>query len=200
MISLKLVSSFSILMQEYRPPVKSSVKKLYSDRSSVRQAESSTASNRHHRMDKTIEKKRQQPQPQDGRRFSTSSKSSHASSYAIPLPTAESHTSISRGVQSFERRMREMVLGTQQKQKYNQQQQQQTSVSKVSRRPYQKILETDDVTSHGVGAPVNIRVVQCLQEYKDVVGNEAEKLCVVRFYANYCKVRQHLRCNCFYYI
>jgi hypothetical protein len=158
-------SSFSILkMQDYRPPVKTSVKTLQSDRSRT-----ATSTSTHHRTaGMTTDKKLpQQQQQQNRRRFSSPSKSSHAASVA--LPTSES--SISQGVQSFERRMRDLVLGTQ---KHNQQEVQHTSDSSN--------MITDTRT------PSHVKVIQSLQEYKEIVGDEREKLVVVRFFASYCKV------------
>lgn len=77
------------------------------------------------------------------------------------------------GVQTFERRMRELVLGNQRQQQLQYQQE-------------QRVVEPDLIPA--VRTPSNVKVIQSLQEYKEVVGDEREKLVVVRFFATYCKV------------
>ena len=47
--------------------------------------------------------------------------------------------------------------------------------------------ETLGPKSAGSKRPNNIRVVHTLQEFKDVVANEREKIVVVRWYASYCR-------------
>ena len=39
------------------------------------------------------------------------------------------------------------------------------------------------------GRPSNVKVVHTLNDYKVAVGNERDKVVVVRFYATWCKVR-----------
>lgn len=40
--------------------------------------------------------------------------------------------------------------------------------------------------------PENIKIVTTLDEYKNVVGNEKDRIVVVRFFARWCKVRSWL--------
>jgi hypothetical protein len=65
--------------------------------------------------------------------------------------------------QSFEDRMRGMVLGGRKKKQATKEKQQ---------------------------LPQNIKVVRNLDEYKTVVGGERERIVVVRFFAPWCKVRR----------
>lgn len=166
-------SQYSIMtMQEYRPPVKSSVNKLHSDRRSNIQSTTSTST--HHRSGKISPEKQQQQQQR--RRFSSSSgKSSHAGGIAVPLPDS----SLSTGVKSFERRMRDLVLGTPRKQ---------SDSDLIQHQTKQQPLDQYDVNEM-VGVPSNVKVINSLEEYKQIVGEERKLLVVVRFFASYCKVR-----------
>jgi hypothetical protein len=164
-------SQYSIMnMQDYRPPVKSSVKTLHSDRQSS--AQSTTRTSRHHTSEKTLLGKQQQK-----RRFSW--KSSHAGGISVPLPDSL----LSHGVQSFERRMRELVLGAQRTQSNKELIQQQHQ--------HQQQAQTTElyVMNEITGVPSNVKVINSLEEYRQVVGEERELLVVVRFFASYCKVR-----------
>lgn len=116
--------SFQISMN-YKPPVKSSVKKLHD---------------------------RRFPSDQNGNknRSSSTGKSAYANAYSLS----------SQAPQSFESRMRDLVLG----------QTQRTS------------------TPVREGLPSNVHVIENLQDYKEVVGDEKEKIVAVRFYATYCRV------------
>jgi thiol-disulfide isomerase/thioredoxin len=70
---------------------------------------------------------------------------------------------------SFEQRMRDMVLG---KPKVD------PHFSAFSRSSVKRTL------------PPNLQVIETLQKYKTVVGDERQKIVVVRFYATYCKACQ----------
>ena len=114
-LTFVIQSSWSFSMQEYRPPVKTSVKNLHSDRSAAARGGTTSTSTHHQsagmRTEQQQKKQFQQNQyqsPTQRRRFGTSSsKSSHATSVALP------DMNLSRNVQSFERRMRDLVLGRQ---------------------------------------------------------------------------------------
>jgi hypothetical protein len=114
----------------YKPPVKSSVKKLHD---------------------------RRFPSDQNGnnKRSSTTGKSAYANAYSLS-------SSSQAPSQSFERRMRDLVLGSPQTQQ-----------------PSSPARE---------GLPPNMHVVENLQDYKKVVGDEEERIVAVRFYATYCRV------------
>jgi hypothetical protein len=73
---------------------------------------------------------------------------------------------------TFEQRMRDLVLGTPQLQ-----QRRNTGTSTVQNRLRHR--------------PHNVQLIETLQQYKSVVGDERHKIVAVRFYATYCKV-------CFY--
>lgn len=119
-------SSFQISMN-YKPPVKSSVKKLHD-----RRFPSDSSNNK--------------------RGSSSTGKSAYANAYSLS----------SQAPQSFESRMRDLVLRSPQ--------------SKRSSSPVRE------------GLPSNVHVVENLQDYKKVVGDEKEKIVAVRFYATYCRV------------
>jgi hypothetical protein len=70
---------------------------------------------------------------------------------------------------TFEQRMRDLVLGTPQLQ-----QRRNTGTSTVQNR-----------LRH---LPHNVQLIETLQQYKSVVGDEQHKIVAVRFYATYCKV------------
>ena len=75
--------------------------------------------------------------------------------------------SISLPPPSFEQRMRDMVLG--------------------------KPLSQAQSSARGVAKrslPANVQVIETLQDYKVVVGDERQKIVAVRFYATYCKACQ----------
>ncbi len=124
--SMSSCRSFHISMN-YKPPVKSSVKKLHD---------------------------RRFPSDQTGnnKRASTTGKSAYANAYSLSSQAPS---------QSFERRMRDLVLGSPQTQQP----------------PARE------------GLPPNVHVVENLQDYKKVVGDEEERIVAVRFYATYCRVR-----------
>jgi hypothetical protein len=129
-----VTDAFSISM-EYRSPVKSSVSKMYDRRMTRSSAESASASTN------------SRPSSQQG---------AFAGTYApetITTPTPK----------SFEQRMRELALSTQQ--------------SRQSKK-----LE--------IQRPSVVHVVESLQDYKRVVGDEKERIVVVRFHATWCRVSQ----------
>lgn len=98
----------------------------------------------------------------DHRRSSTStSKSASASGAALSVP-------IGGGAESFEQRMRDMVLGT---------------PSTIA--PRRTATASGPVRT----LPANVQVIDTLRDYKRVVGDERDKIVAVRFFASYCKVR-----------
>lgn len=129
------------LQMEYKPPVKSSVGKLH---------------------DRRFSRDSSNPAKADSPSRSSSSKSAYAAGATYYQPEAPP-----AGVDSFERRMRDMVLG-------NQQQKRETT---TTRKPPSRRL------------PPNVQVVESLQQYKTVVADEKERVVAVRFYAPWCKVR-----------
>lgn len=138
-LSSTCIESFQLNMA-YKPPVKSSVKKLYDQRFPAdRRSVDGSSSDRH-------------------KRSSSSRKSAFAGTYAPPTSTPRS---------PFERRMRDLVLGSPQSKSV----QQRPSPAKSPR-----------------GLPQNVKHVESLEEYKEVVGNERAKVVAVRFYATYCRV------------
>ena len=86
-------------------------------------------------------------------RSSSTGKSAYANAYSLSSQAPS---------QSFERRMRDLVLGSPQTQR--------------SSTPVRE------------GLPSNLHVIEDLHEYKKVVGDEEEKIVAVRFYATYCRV------------
>ena len=143
--STATVSAFSMHM-EYKPPVKSSVKKLY-DQRFPRQDESSSSSRKNNHNN-------------NGKRRSFA-KAAFAGALTAPPPS--SPPTIPVVPESFERRMRDLVLGGQ---------------DLVRRRNQQRTQ-----------LPDNVLTIETLQEYKRVVADETEKIVAVRFYAPWCKVR-----------
>jgi hypothetical protein len=128
----------------YKPPVKSSVGKLHGPRFSrdlsARQGDSPS-------------------------RSSSSSKSASAAGISYDYQPAASDTPSTTTDDSFERRMRDMVLGNQKQRK----------APRTTTMPTKKL-------------PPNVRIVETLQEYKKVVADETESVVAVRFYAPWCKV------------
>jgi len=113
---------FQLSMMAYKPPVKSSVKKLLAQRIPI------------------------------SKRSTSHSKSAYAG-VAPPAPQ-----------QSFQDRMRSIVIG-----------------------------DTDKVNAERrarASLPRNVIHVSTLEDYRNVVGNEKEKIVAVRFYATYCKACQ----------
>jgi hypothetical protein len=84
----------------------------------------------------------------------SSSREAYAGAIAQPTQTGT----------SFERRMRDLVLGTQ-------------SLT----RPKPQVVRSP-------AAPANVLTIETLQEYKKVVGDENERMVAVRFYAPWCRV------------
>jgi hypothetical protein len=115
---------------EYKPPVKSSVQKLYSQRFPSHRSSVDDAG---------------------------TSKSAFAVGQHAPTPV------------SFERRMRDLVLASSQQQRLP--------------------ARTLDAPTTTTTRPTNVVPIETLQEYKTVVGDERNKVVVVRFHASYCKVR-----------
>jgi hypothetical protein len=79
---------------------------------------------------------------------------------------------------SFEERMRDLVLGP-------------TTTANSGKQTKWETHRT--TTTRGSVLPPNVQLIESLQDYKRVVGDEREKIVAVRFYANYCKVRYSSR-------
>ena len=98
--------------------------------------------------------------------------SSTATGGAIRPPTA--HSAFGRTMQipssSFEQRMRDIVLG-----KFRQCDPPQPERSRIVNHQRR---------------PLNVQMVETLQEYKTIVGDEPNRVVAVRFYATYCKACQ----------
>ena len=85
--------------------------------------------------------------------------SAHAGALSPPISSSPLESSTVSGTSSFERRMRDLVLGNQ------------------KRKP----------STQKKNVPPNVHVVQNLQDYKRLVGDERTKLVAVRFYAPWCR-------------
>ncbi|GKY96830.1 hypothetical protein MPSEU_000642200 [Mayamaea pseudoterrestris] len=130
--------AFTISM-DYQPPVKSSVSKMYDrrmSRTSTMESSASSTSNPNSR--------------------SSSRKEAFAGAYAPENVSLPSSTS------SFERRMREMALGTQ-----------------------NKILRKKQTEEQH--RPANVYIVESLEDYRRVVGEEKDRVVAVRFHASWCR-------------
>jgi hypothetical protein len=179
---LLVQSSDAFSMQEYRPPVKTSVKKIHSDRSSALIHGDATSIGTHHRSAgmrteqqqkrRDGETNRHSPPSRYRRRFLTTSKAAHAAGVTLPQPSSFGD--------SFERRMRDLVLG---RQREEAQQQQPTQYQEQQ----QVVVETVE-KGRPKGTPSNVKVINSLQDFKEIVGDEQEKPVIVRFFATYCKV------------
>jgi hypothetical protein len=156
--------SFNMKM-EYKPPVKSSVGKLH-DR----------------RLSRDLSSRHEDSSP--SRSSSSSSKSASATgiSYYEPAsalpPTSDD---------SFERRMRDMVLGNQK------QREGARSATALPTRKFARKLPPTQL-------PPNVHVIETLQGYKAMVADETESVVAVRFYAPWCKVSIHLVAQQFYFV
>jgi hypothetical protein len=150
-------SSLSFNMQMgYKPPVKSSVGKLYGGRFS---------------RDLSASQGNSSP----SRSSSSKSASAAGISYYEPASDLTSPTSDD----SFERRMRDMVLGNQK----------QREVARTATAlPTRKVARK----SPPAQLPPNVHVVETLQDFKTIVADETESVVAVRFYAPWCKVSIHL--------
>jgi hypothetical protein len=83
---------------------------------------------------------------------------------ALSMPTTG-------GGRSFEERMRDLVLGP------------------TAQKQTKWETHRTTTTARSSVLPPNVQLIESLQDYKRVVGDEREKIVAVRFYANYCKVR-----------
>jgi hypothetical protein len=152
-------SSLSFNMQMgYKPPVKSSVGKLYGGRFS---------------RDLSASQGNSSP----SRSSSSKSASAAGISYYEPASDLTSPTSDD----SFERRMRDMVLG-------NQKQREVARTATAPALPTRKVARK----SPPAQLPPNVHVVETLQDFKTIVADETESVVAVRFYAPWCKVSIHL--------
>lgn len=103
-------------------------------------------------------------------RSSTSKNAAAAGALMSPLETGFLMPSMS-SPPSFERRMRDLVFRNREKR----------SESKIF---------VGNRRGTASSMPSNLRVVETLQEYKEVVGDEHTKVIAVRFFAPWCKVRK----------
>jgi hypothetical protein len=184
-------ATFQFSMQEYRPPVKTSVKKIHSDRTSaiIHNHGDTTGSSSTSHYNTGVMRTEQQQKRRDGditnqysppssyrRRFlSTSSKAAHTGSIGVPSSQQSS-------TPSFERRMRDLVLGQQREEATQQPYQEQQRVVTAT-----TVMNDSDKRPKGP-APANVKVINSVQEYKEIVGDEQQKPVIVRFFATYCKV------------
>lgn len=81
---------------------------------------------------------------------------------------------------SFEERMRELAL------------RRSTTPARISGPPSRR-QRTSTSTSTQNARPANLLLVETLEDYKQVVGEENQQITVVRFFATWCKVRYFLQ-------
>jgi hypothetical protein len=144
----RLVDGFQRPIMEYRPPVKSSVSKLLHGNSGPKKNCAIAT-----------------PRGSGG-----ASPAGVQNAHAIAYGGTPSPASASSSVSSFERRMRELVLGR-----------------SPERPSSQTSVDSSSETSQPI--PSNVRLVQNLADYKRLVGEERSRIVVVRFYASWCRVR-----------
>lgn len=179
-LCVSMSQSFQLTM-DYQPPVKSSVKKLHDRRFAGRDPiASSTSSSKSGQSQHHQRRAPSSPSSPASRSFPFSRRqqpqSAHAGTYA-PTPSSLSTSAASSGVASFERRMRDLVLGNREKQQQ------------------QHHLDPPPSGATHAGAqhhhmPSNVKVVDSLADYKQIVGEEQNKMVCVRFYAPWCKACQ----------
>jgi hypothetical protein len=156
--------SFNMQMGEYKPPVKSSVGKLRDGRfSRDLSASHGTFS-------------RSRP---------SSSKSASAAAGISYYETASDLSSSRTSDDSFEKRMRDMVLGNEKQREVAR-----TATVLPTRKFARKLTPTI--------LPPNVHKIETLQDYKTMVADETDSVVAVRFYAPWCKVSTHLRSQQFY--
>jgi hypothetical protein len=157
--------SFNMQMGEYKPPVKSSVGKLHDGRFS-RDLSSSQGNS-------------------SPSRSSSSSKSASAAGISYYEPASDLASS-STSDDSFEKRMRDMVLGNQK--------QREVARTATALPPTRKFARKLPPTI----LPPNVHKIETLQDYKTMVADETKSVVAVRFYAPWCKVSTHLVLQLFY--
>jgi hypothetical protein len=150
--------SFSMKMGEYKPPVKSSVGKLHDGRFS---------------RDLSASQGNSSP----SRSRSSSSKSASAAGISYYEPASDL-TSSSTSDDSFEKRMRDMVLGNEKQREVAR-----TATALPTRKFARKLPPTI--------LPPNVHKIETLQDYKTMVADETESVVAVRFYAPWCKVSKY---------
>lgn len=134
--------AFQMTMAQYKPPVKSSVKKLQDRRTTALGGGVDSRSRR-------------------------SSKSAYAGALSVP-----------RTEQSFEQRMRNLVVGP---------------GAVTGQRAARRTAAATSRTATRRNLPANVHTIENLQDYKTIVADEQEKVVAVRFYASYCRVCTCLR-------
>lgn len=180
-LCVSMSQSFQLTM-DYQPPVKSSVKKLHDRRFAGRDPiASSTSSSKSGQSQHHQRRAPSSPSSSVSRPFSFSRRqqpqSAHAGTYA-PTPSSLSTSTASSGVASFERRMRDLVLGNREKQQQH------------LDPPPSAETHTGAQHHHHHHMPSNVQVVESLADYKKIVGEEQKKMVCVRFYAPWCKVSE----------
>ena len=145
-------------MGEYRPPVKSSVGKLHDGRFS---------------RDLSASQGNSSPSR------SSSSKSASAAGISYYEPASDLTSAITSD-DSFEKRMRDMVLGNEK--------QREVARTATALPPTRKFARKLPPTI----LPPNVHKIETLQDYKTMVADETDSVVAVRFYAPWCKVRIHL--------
>jgi hypothetical protein len=147
--------SFNMQMGEYKPPVKSSVGKIHDGRFSRDLSASQGSSS-----------------------LSRSSSSSKSASAGISYYEPASDLNPTASDDSFEKRMRDMVLGNQKQREVAR-----TATALPTRKFARKLPPTI--------LPPNVHKIETLQDYKTMVADETDAVVAVRFYAPWCKVRTH---------
>jgi len=136
LVLLQLASSFNLRM-EYQPPVKSSVKKLHG--------------NRFHADDMSKHSNNGQ----------SSKKMTNGASTSLAAPYPSTSSDAKEDADSFESRMRELVL--------------------------RNAAARKAAPARTVTLPTNMHTVGNLEEFKEIVTDEQEKVVVVKFYAKWCR-------------
>lgn len=182
LVDVRFSSAFQVQMlsdsYSYQPPVKTSVKQLQQNgRFSASGIHISSSGSGSGGMSS-----RPGSSSSDGsnssvqHRASNHQRSTAKSAFAgtLSMPTSSSSSS-DVTVESFEQRMRDLVLGTP------------TSASLRG--------NNNGKVANAAGPPVstrqlppNVQIIETLQDYKRVVGDERNRIVAVRFYASYCKV------------
>lgn len=216
-------AAFHGIRMEYKPPVKSSVRKLLSNdprsgafssspssSTSTSFTQGSSSSPTFHRNTGSNGKsKRRSEQP-----------AAHVGYYAPTMPSTNTQQNSSaqrvRNVRlSFEQRMRQLVLGTRDvkgttldttntsargssSSSTSPPSSSATSTTTTTTTTLSNFkTETTATTTPAFSQPKskrmaakNVHHIETLSEFQQIVGNEQERIVVVRFYATYCKVRE----------
>lgn len=156
-----IISMSSEKFSSYQPPVKTSVEQLQKFKSSSLSSNSKRISS-------------SAGYPSSGDR--STAQSASASSLSVPAPPM---SILEKGRNSFEQRMRDLVLGPP------------TTTKNTKRMSTDRRKDLDQSLSQTSSTSLqpNVQRIESLSDYKRIVGDEREKVVAVRFYASYCKVR-----------